>query len=74
MARDFAILPSLTPYFSSIRVNGAECGAEAILLGAVTSIGGFLFGYGKSSRQSMGVEAGDTSSPWCENWRVMAGK
>ncbi|KAH7026551.1 high-affinity glucose transporter ght2 [Microdochium trichocladiopsis] len=29
----------------SIRVNGADCGAEAILLGAMTSIGGFLFGY-----------------------------
>lgn len=29
----------------SVTVNGAECGAEAILLGATTSIGGFLFGY-----------------------------
>jgi len=29
----------------SIRVNGAECGIEAIMLGVVTSIGGFLFGY-----------------------------
>ncbi len=29
----------------SIRVNGADCGVESILLGAVTSIGGFLFGY-----------------------------
>ncbi|KAL1842454.1 hypothetical protein VTJ49DRAFT_5191 [Mycothermus thermophilus] len=29
----------------SIRINGADCGAEAIILGAVTSIGGFLFGY-----------------------------
>jgi len=29
----------------SIRVNGAECGAESILLGVVTSVGGFLFGY-----------------------------
>ncbi|KAF2440835.1 high-affinity glucose transporter ght2 [Karstenula rhodostoma CBS 690.94] len=29
----------------SIRVNGADCGIEAIMLGAVTSIGGFLFGY-----------------------------
>ncbi|KAI0009980.1 general substrate transporter [Xylariaceae sp. FL0662B] len=28
-----------------IRVNGAECGVEALLLGATTSIGGFLFGY-----------------------------
>jgi SP family sugar:H+ symporter-like MFS transporter len=31
--------------FSSIRVNGAECGIESILLGVVTSVGGFLFGY-----------------------------
>ena len=31
--------------FSSVTINGAECGAEAILLGATTSIGGFLFGY-----------------------------
>jgi len=29
----------------SIKVNGADCGAEAILLGVTTSIGGFLFGY-----------------------------
>lgn len=29
----------------SIRVHGADCGVEAILLGIVTSIGGFLFGY-----------------------------
>ncbi|KAK8124581.1 uncharacterized protein PG998_000340 [Apiospora kogelbergensis] len=29
----------------SIRVNGADCGVEAIFLGAVTSLGGFLFGY-----------------------------
>ncbi|ROT36139.1 high-affinity glucose transporter ght2 [Sodiomyces alkalinus F11] len=29
----------------SVRINGAECGVEAILLGVVTSIGGFLFGY-----------------------------
>lgn len=29
----------------SIRVNGAECGVESILLGIITSIGGFLFGY-----------------------------
>jgi SP family sugar:H+ symporter-like MFS transporter len=26
-------------------VNGADCGFEAILLGVVTSVGGFLFGY-----------------------------
>lgn len=29
----------------SIKINGADCGFEAILLGATTSIGGFLFGY-----------------------------
>ncbi|KAI7909977.1 high-affinity glucose transporter ght2 [Pyricularia oryzae] len=29
----------------SIRVNGAECGVESLFLGAVTSLGGFLFGY-----------------------------
>lgn len=29
----------------SIRVNGADCGVESILLGVVTSVGGFLFGY-----------------------------
>ncbi|KAF2755572.1 general substrate transporter [Pseudovirgaria hyperparasitica] len=29
----------------SVRVNGADCGIEAIMLGVITSIGGFLFGY-----------------------------
>ncbi|KAL2017227.1 hypothetical protein VTK56DRAFT_2386 [Thermocarpiscus australiensis] len=29
----------------SITVNGAACGAEALILGFITSIGGFLFGY-----------------------------
>ncbi|GJN80187.1 hexose transporter hxt1 [Purpureocillium lilacinum] len=29
----------------SIKVNGADCGFEAIILGATTSLGGFLFGY-----------------------------
>ncbi|KAK4235444.1 putative Low-affinity glucose transporter [Achaetomium macrosporum] len=29
----------------SVRINGADCGVEAIILGVVTSIGGFLFGY-----------------------------
>lgn len=29
----------------SVRINGADCGIEAIMLGVVTSIGGFLFGY-----------------------------
>jgi hypothetical protein len=31
--------------FRAIKVRGAECGIEAIMLGCVTSIGGFLFGY-----------------------------
>lgn len=30
---------------SKLRVNGAECGAEALLMAAITSIGGFTFGY-----------------------------
>ncbi|KAI7162487.1 general substrate transporter [Hortaea werneckii] len=29
----------------SMRINGAHCGIEAIVLGIVTNIGGFLFGY-----------------------------
>ncbi|KAH8173590.1 sugar transporter domain-containing protein [Sarocladium implicatum] len=29
----------------SFKVNGADCGFEAVLLGVTTSIGGFLFGY-----------------------------
>ncbi|KFH48801.1 High-affinity fructose transporter-like protein [Hapsidospora chrysogenum ATCC 11550] len=29
----------------SVKINGADCGFEALLLGATTSIGGFLFGY-----------------------------
>ncbi|KAL2680351.1 hypothetical protein Neosp_007948 [[Neocosmospora] mangrovei] len=29
----------------SIKINGADCGAEALLLALITSIGGFLFGY-----------------------------
>lgn len=32
-------------FHSSVRVRGADCGIEAIMLGCVTSIGGFLFGY-----------------------------
>jgi SP family sugar:H+ symporter-like MFS transporter len=35
----------LTKHYSSIRVRGAECGIEAIMLGVITSIGAFLFGY-----------------------------
>ena len=37
----------------SIRINGADCGVEAILLGAVTSLGGFLFGYDTGQISSM---------------------
>lgn len=37
--------PTNTRLFRSITVNGAEVGIESILLGVVTSIGGFLFGY-----------------------------
>ncbi|KAF4463997.1 High-affinity fructose transporter ght6 [Fusarium albosuccineum] len=29
----------------SVRINGADCGAEALLLAVITSLGGFLFGY-----------------------------
>ncbi|KLU84402.1 hypothetical protein MAPG_03445, partial [Magnaporthiopsis poae ATCC 64411] len=29
----------------SIKVNGADCGVEALILGSVTAMGGFLFGY-----------------------------
>lgn len=29
----------------SIKINGADCGVESIILGIMTSIGGFLFGY-----------------------------
>lgn len=28
-----------------MRVNGADCGAEALVLAAVMSFGGFVFGY-----------------------------
>lgn len=30
---------------SSVKVRGAAVGTEAIMLGVITSIGGFLFGY-----------------------------
>merc|ERR1712072_351523 len=47
-----SISPSLQPLFSimglgtfSMKINGAHCGIEAIVLGIVTNIGGFLFGY-----------------------------
>lgn len=29
----------------TVRVNGADCGVAAIVLGVITSMGGFLFGY-----------------------------
>jgi hypothetical protein len=41
-------LPStipLTNLYRAVKIRGAECGIEAIMLGCVTSIGGFLFGY-----------------------------
>jgi len=44
---------ALLTAISSIRVNGAECGIEAIALGVVTSIGGFLFGYDTVSSNSI---------------------
>ncbi|CBX90368.1 hypothetical protein IAQ61_001866 [Plenodomus lingam] len=37
----------------SVRVRGAECGMEAIILGCITSIGGFLFGYDTGQISSM---------------------
>ncbi|OLN81054.1 High-affinity fructose transporter ght6-like protein 2 [Colletotrichum chlorophyti] len=37
----------------SIRINGADCGVEALVLGGVTSIGGFLFGYDTGQISSM---------------------
>ncbi|KAF2014743.1 general substrate transporter [Aaosphaeria arxii CBS 175.79] len=36
-----------------VKINGAECGIEAIMLGVVTSIGGFLFGYDTGQISSM---------------------
>jgi len=37
----------------SVRVRGEECGIEALMLGCVTSIGGFLFGYDTGQISSM---------------------
>ncbi|KAM0269649.1 hypothetical protein ACHAQH_009680 [Verticillium albo-atrum] len=37
----------------SITVNGAEVGVESIMLGVITSIGGFLFGYDTGQISSM---------------------
>ncbi|KAF4974953.1 hypothetical protein FZEAL_8216 [Fusarium zealandicum] len=50
-----ASVPGITNVVSSrsIKVNGADCGAEAILLGVITSIGGFLFGYDTGQISSM---------------------
>lgn len=41
----YEIKPGCSQYHSKVRINGAQCGAEALFLAAVTSIGGFLFGY-----------------------------
>jgi len=43
----YFLTPSMVflTHFSSVRVRGEECGIEALMLGCVTSIGGFLFGY-----------------------------
>ncbi|KAH7069526.1 monosaccharide transporter-like protein [Paraphoma chrysanthemicola] len=40
-------------YYRAIKIRGAECGIEAIMLGVVTSIGGFLFGYDTGQISSM---------------------
>ncbi|KAF2786776.1 general substrate transporter [Melanomma pulvis-pyrius CBS 109.77] len=37
----------------SVRINGADCGIEAIMLGVVTSVGGSLFGYDTGQISSM---------------------
>src|ERR1051326_2979457 len=36
---------SCANFYSAVKIRGAECGIEAIILGVITSIGGFLFGY-----------------------------
>jgi len=45
--REFSRIYSIinTNHLSAITVRGAPCGIEAIILGVITSIGGFLFGY-----------------------------
>ncbi|KAK4155299.1 general substrate transporter [Chaetomidium leptoderma] len=37
--------PDSVTSLGSIRINGADCGVEALILGVITSLGGFLFGY-----------------------------
>jgi len=38
---------------SAVTIRGAPCGIEAIILGVVTSVGGFLFGYDTGQISSM---------------------
>ncbi len=55
-------------------MNGADCGAEALVLGAMTSIGGFLFGYDTGQISGMllfrdfvnrfGQDQGDGTKDW----------